>query len=407
MELNILLVILVILYFVDFKKYFVIYMAFAVWLSCFFSPKAGVFGSLSEVAVLFYLFKHKQICGNEVKVSNYPLLLCSVLLLLSYTCSNFFTGNLHYNAYIGKLILMLSNVYILWSIFEGNKQKYIRIFIRYSIIFAWIICIYGVFETITRTNPLVHLFEAANLYYEPFYITEIRFGLKRAQSVFMMHTTLACTCICIFGMLYCYYDEFLKKKSYLWLLLLLFFIAFTTGSRSGIIAMVLTLGIYFRSIGKKQLAGIVVATFVFVIFQSYFESILGSIQDTEQVGGSNTDMRTQQFLIAIDLFNNNPWFGNGLGATFSDAFYSKELLGAESLWIPCLIEQGVLGCIATGMFFIQCFVYCIRMKQKHLCFFVLAMVVMFSMTSVPQVNFTYIFIYLYVMANINKLTIKK
>lgn len=382
-------------------------MAFAVWLSCFFTPNIGVFTSLSEAAMIFYLYKYKQINGNGCKFRHYPFLLSFLLLFASYTCSNFFTGNPHYNKYIATVVIMLSNVYILWNIFEGNQQKYIRLFIKSSFIFAWVLCAYGVFETVTKTNPLVHFFDSANMYYEPFYITEIRFGLKRAQSVLLMHTTLAGIGICLFAMLYSFYDKHLKKASYLWLLILLVFTTFATGSRSGIIALVIAFGIYFKGIGQKQLIGIGVAVLIFIIFQSYFDTIFSSIQDTEKVGGSSTDMRAQQFLIALDLFNRNPWFGNGLGATFSDNFYTAELFGAESLWIPCLIDQGILGCVATGAFFIQCLVYCFKQKQKHLCFFVLSMIVLFSMTSVPQFNFTYIFIYLYVMANMNKLTIKK
>ena len=64
----------------------------------------------------------------------------------------------------------------------------------------------------------------------------------------------------------------------------------------------------------------------------YFETVIGSITQTDNISGSNTDMRTNQFDISLSYMYNSFWFGNGISYTFNIAkMYDKELYGAEVL----------------------------------------------------------------------------
>lgn len=62
----------------------------------------------------------------------------------------------------------------------------------YTNLLFWgaIIAFYTLFEAIIKSNPYIQLMNSMDIYTQHFYITEIRFGLKRCQALFSMHTTL-------------------------------------------------------------------------------------------------------------------------------------------------------------------------------------------------------------------------
>lgn len=391
------------LLFVDYKKYFVVIMALSVWLSCFFSSTENLFATFSMCALFLFFLKRKTILKN-VQVSQYPLKIFSLLYFSSLFLSNFFTGNVHNSAFVNRTLIQIIDVFIFWSIIESDYKKYLNLFMKASFYFAVILCLYAAYETITRTNPLVTTFASCGLYNSSWYSEEIRFGFKRAQSFLMMHTSLGGICIALFA-LFLSKNKFVRTTSIYEsvFIVILFFIALITGSRSVILSIFITLGISLSKVGSKQIMGFLALIVVFFLFQNYFDTIISSFQDTKAVSGSNSDMREGQFEIALASLVDHVWLGNGLTYTFSESFFTKELFGAESLWLPIIIEQGVLGVVAVGAFFVQCFYYCIKIRKLYLCFFVLAMLVLYSMTSVPQFNFSFTFIYLYIISCMDKI----
>lgn len=390
------------LLFIDYKKYFVVIMALSVWLSCFFSSTENLFATFSMCALFLFLFKGKKILRN-VQISQYPLKIFSILYFSSLFLSNFFTGNVHNSAFLNRTLIQIIDVFIFWCIIESNPKKYMNVFVKTSFYFAVILCLYAVYETITRTNPIVTTFASCGLYNSSWYSEEIRFGFKRAQSFLMMHTSLGGICIALFA-LFLSKNKLLQKTSIYEsvFVAILFFVALVTGSRSVILSIFITLGISLSKVGSKQIIGFLVLIVVFFVFQNYFDSIISSFQDTKAVTGSNSDMREGQFEIALASLVDHVWLGNGLTYTFSESFFTKELFGAESLWLPIIIEQGVWGVVSVGAFFVQCFYYCFKVKKLYLNFFVLAMLVLYSMTSVPQFNFSFTFIYLYMISCMDK-----
>lgn len=138
--------------------------------------------------------------------------------------------------------------------------------------------------------------------------------------------------------------------------------------------------------------------------EGYFQTIYSSIIDTTQVSGSNADMRTIQYEIASIFLNKALWFGNGLSYTWEYVlYYYKELYGAESLWIPIMIDQGVLGIFSYALFFINCSFFLLKNKQKRMLFFVIGFLTFNTLSSIPNVPIVFTMaIYLILMIEINK-----
>ena len=130
---------------------------------------------------------------------------------------------------------------------------------------------------------------------------------------------------------------------------------------------------------------------------AYLDKIILSFTDTESVGGSNTDMRSIQFELAALFMMQSPFLGNGISYTFeyvADKY--KEMCGAESLWIPIMIDFGILGITAIIVFIIQVGYYIKKYCEIRLLFFLLGILVFNSLSSIPAFSFTQLF-YLFVI----------
>ena len=68
----------------------------------------------------------------------------------------------------------------------------------------------------------------------------------------------------------------------------------------------------------------------------------------QEGGGSSVALRTVQFQIGFQMFEQNPLFGNGVGSItqmMSTSSKFEDLLGAESSWLKILPERGIIGAI--------------------------------------------------------------
>ncbi len=394
-----LFVILLIPLIFNFKRFFMIYLALDVWISCFFSPQFSVYNNLHLAIVPLFLWNYRKDI-HKVKFKKFPLTIPFILLFVSFTLSNFKTGNVHYAWYFSRIIGEILIVLMFWVAMEVSPQKSIKTFYKASLFFALGITVYSLFETATRSNPLVTLFSNMGLYNEPSIITEVRFGLKRSQSVFLMHTTFGTLCGVLFAMFFSAYSNIIlkSKRNLAILLLLLAFCTFATGTRSCIVGFGLILLSQFSNFNKTTVAMATVILLVLIFGGDYLDKILDSIFNTEAVQGSNSDMRDTQFAISAYYMMQNFWLGHGLQYTFTDVLpQNPQLLGAESLWFPTMIDLGMMGIIAYASFFIAMIIYALRHGRKMYVFFAIAELVVFSMTSVPQFAVTHTFFYLYMM----------
>ena len=67
----------------------------------------------------------------------------------------------------------------------------------------------------------------------------------------------------------------------------------------------------------------------------------------DDAGGSSTEMRMVQFSIALRFFLQSPLFGQGM--EFNPTLFYNEFYGGESVWLPLLANQGMVG--LTGYLF--------------------------------------------------------
>ena len=394
-----LFVILLIPLIFNFKRFFMIYLVLDVWISCFFSPQFSVYNNLHFAIVPLFLWYYRK-DFHKVKFKKFPLAIPFILLFVSFTLSNFKTGNVHYAWYFSRIIDEILIVLMFWVAMEVSPQKSIKTFYKASLFFALGITVYSLFETATRSNPLVTDFSNMGLYNEPSIITEVRFGLKRSQSVFLMHTTFGTLCGVLFAMFFSAYSNIIlkSKRNLAILLLLLAFCTFATGTRSCIVGFGLILLSQFSNFNKTTVAMATVILLVLIFGGDYLDKIIDSIFNTEAVQGSNSDMRDTQFAISAYYMMQNFWLGHGLQYTFTDVLpQNPQLMGAESLWFPTMIDLGMMGIIAYASFFIAMIIYALRHGRKMYVFFAIAELVVFSMTSVPQFAVTHTFFYLYMM----------
>ncbi len=115
------------------------------------------------------------------------------------------------------------------------------------------------------------------------------------------------------------------------------------------------------------------------------------------VGGSNLEMRLDQFAAAFELMFQSPLFG--LGPSFRDVIDNNlvdRLLGGESIWLQAVPQMGILGVVAYVVQVIY-FIVIIpkRFKSRQIFFVSLAYWLTYTITSIPGFNHMLFFIFIF------------
>lgn len=397
---------------VNFNKYFLVLIVTSVWLKNFrvmegipFLGQLNIGDVLSLVALSLFLVRRYR-----TKILSFPAKIPVLLLISSVLISNYFATVKHIIPIVSDF-LNYSNLIIFWVVINENKSRNISLFWRSAIAFALLIGTYALFETITRSNLYIQLMNSIDAYSYESFVKEIRFGMKRSQGIFSMHTTNGAVCLYL-----CFTLLYLKLKTNLLdgnrkavvAIVLMFFTTLATGARSAILG----LGISMLFVVPKNFFNrrtiMVLSLFfiIYILFHSYINDIYMSFIDTDRVNGSSSDMRERQFEIAMLFFIRSMWFGNGLAYTWSDVRTQyEELYGAESLWFPVAIDQGILGIVAHLFFYFFCIWYVIKKQQFDLVYFILGMFAFNTLSSIPNVHFSSILFYILLLTESKSLTI--
>lgn len=349
--------------------------------------------SLSLFLGLIVLFKWMIASQRKWKVFSTSVFLCPVLVLgFSYLISNHYGRSPHLPSAITNT-MQLFFVFVLID-YLGRFTYLKKYALKVVIVMAAVLSVNGLIETLTHYNIILNLAIATGLYpSDTPIITEIRYGLKRAQSAFGMHTSwggyafIVC-CFLLYLKKYC--NITFKYANYL--IILLGMNIFFTGARSAFLGFAIALLAFVdvKDLKSKKIWGLIL--FVIAIsplFIGYFGDIVSSFTDTEKVNGSNADMRQTQFDICFYYLTQSPWIGNGIAFTWEYVLpQNKDLLGAESLWIPVLIDQGILGAVAVSSMFVACMIYLIKHNAIRYTIVVLGFLVFNSMSSIPNISIT-------------------
>lgn len=366
-----------------FKKTFIIVVVLASWLMHFsLLPNASLFQIISILTVIFFFIDKGSFRFSNGFFFTTPILLLSI----SYLITTIFSGGKFHLFYVVASICTLSYLYIFWDIAKKDKEC-LKLFAYCTLVYGVFIGVYALVETLFQFNPIVEYFVTNNLYRQDFIIDQIRFGFKRSQSIFSMHTTSGAVCITIAATLFYlkyYTDIFKRNRIILSILLLLSLGVFFTGARSAIIGYVLVLFSFFPLFKKENLKYVIIVMFLFFVGGHYFMTIIDSILDTQSVGGSDADMRFDQFTIGQYFLQKSPWIGNGVLFT-SDVAIPKfpELLGAESIWLPVMMDYGLLGIISHVLLIIYGIMFCVKKKRPWLSMYIIGFATFFTLSSIP------------------------
>lgn len=338
---------------------------------------------------------------KEIRI--YPLFTGSVLIVISLFLCNAFGDEVH----TPNAIMNAVNVLVLFVLYDVARRMTMgraRWALNAIIIFAIVVIVNGLVETFAGTNILLDTFMNIGLYEEDTKtIMGERFGLKRAQSIFGMHTSLAGYAVPPLAFLLYLRQKTSMKLSAISVAVIIGLGAMVlfTGARSGIIGMAISL---LCVVDKKLIKGqyiiiaVLIAIFILPFVSEYFETIIASIQDTEKVGGSNTSMREEQLNISLYYMSKHPWFGNGIAYTWRiSTQFSEELFGAESMWFPVMIDRGLFGVFALAYLCVSLTLYVYRSRIKKFTFLVLGFFVFNTMSSIPDVPWMYMATYVFLM----------
>ena len=356
--------------------------------------------SLGDVLVIVVLLLY-PLHFRFKDVKKYPFHICTLFFCIAFFCSNFWGYEKHWFLSIVKILTIYVFPSILWVCIEDKKS--LSIYLKSVLIFSVVLVFYAFFELITNTNPLlVYLNGNAELMDTVTISFQERFGFKRLQSFLPLFGAFGYTIgsfLLIVLYVYLYKRDLMRNQMWLFLLPFMLFCVFLTGTRSVYVSFLVgcfllyNYFIRYRSLIFSAIPFVLVGVLFFL--GPFFSEVLNSFTDTQNVGGSNTDMRLEQFSIASYYFLQSPLFGNGPTFTFTVArFFDDALLGAESIWFVLLIDYGLLGCVAFLFSILYPCYYLIDRGKGLLIFVVFMFFINKSLSSVPGISEGYFFIYL-------------
>lgn len=350
----ILFIVLLCLLIRDFAKTTILVAALACWLSLFVDPLDSVdnlYLTLSLLISLLGILKYHKQFGKL------PFLWCGIPVLLSYSI----TKNVH--GFHSKQYLVLIARYVFPCILYCvlNCRERVSLYVKYASTFLLLAVAYCFIEESISANPIMHWCENNQSSFTWLIDrTESRFGVKRAQSFFADVVPFGISAAYTFILLFIFQrdrNQIMQKKWRRILLVLLPICVFMTGTRSVIMCFLLASVslLTVTTIKRYRFQLLIFALFIALFMGSYLGSIYDSIfVDSAELGGSSSDMREGQWDIAFFYMAQDFWVGNGIGFTGNLLAQGgvAGLFGAEGMWLPIMMDTGMLGVIGVFISFI-------------------------------------------------------
>ena len=375
----------------NYEKTAILIAALACWLSLFKDPLNSVnnlYLTFSLIIFVWGIFKY----GRQLK--NAPFLWCIVPVLVSYVC----TMSAH-GIYLKQFLVLVAQFLfpcVLYCVI--NSQNRVNQFVKYISGLLILATLYCLVEESISANPIMHWCE--NNMDSFTWLTdrkEFRFGVKRAQSFFADVAAFGVSCIYAFIVLFTLMRDNEKVMKAKWRKLLIFLLplcVFLTGTRSIIICFLMAcVSLLTLQTVRKYFFQIVAVAFIIMLFMvPYFLSIYSSIfVDSTELGGSSSDMREVQWDIALLYMAQNFWVGNGIHFTGSLLNEGGEagLFGAEGMWLPIMMDRGMIGVISTLVAFLIGLIVIIRRKQYRFIWIWVSFLVMKTITTGVGIEPTY------------------
>lgn len=297
-------------------------------------------------------------------LSTYPksLFLTSFLMALSFLLTTIFNDWYHVEIVMANLLTQLIFPILYWCVLDDT------ITIKYSIkclsTISWVAIVVVIPELLLSHNYITDIINKIFITTDFVIDSEgMRYGVKRTNSIFSYFSTFGVFC-CLSSFIVWVLVTKLKyeKKKYVYLMFLLPFCAFTTGSRAIFLALFcILLGLFTsKRIIKTNVFKLFIVTCI--VLSPYVVDYLFTIVDsiinssgTSSVEGSNSDLRMMQWNICLPYFSQSPIWGNGRLFIWEYVAYNNPmLLGAESLWFSLLVDYGLMGALTYILMIAAC-----------------------------------------------------
>lgn len=395
----------------DFKKSFMIYLCYKLFLvtniTLISIPGIPIL-SLDVFMTLLYIFIY-LINGKKYQCAHYPFPLFAAfsILTISYFLSAVFSVA-GFGSEMSALIKSISQeillIWLIWEIVEDEKD-FQFIFKGLTIIF-FISCIYGLVECLIQQNPLVQYeatlnrdsskviswtYDTASRGYRIQSIFEHPIGAGINWSIYFISTLW----------LWINQKKYVNIFSIITAILCVPCIILTR--MRGPLLFCIIFAMCLINIKKKKFYGVLVlGVLILFVFRSLFQNniniILSFFDKAAQssVGGSSMEMRLSQFDNAFQILAMKPLFGFGQKYQgYLEASLIHGLYGGESVWLQTIVSYGFLGLFAVVFYYFNILITLPnRFKLKGIGFLALAYIITFSATSVPGMQI-YLFYFFY------------
>lgn len=338
---------------------------------------------------------------NSFKWSQFPLkkqFLCLfVVVLFSISYSRF-----PISSTLPWVIDLLSSYLIVVLYYNQIKSKDDVLF-SLKVFFAliWVFVIYGVFEYIIQSNPVMEYVESfiPEEWGGTLYITEdIRYSSVRCQSLMTICISWGGLCCLATGVLFYVRDSlFPNRKLFFWLLLgLLILCVYSSGTRSSYVYLVIVLiGSFTGTRGAKNKVFFIFVgcLAVYYLSSSIYDIYLSMTSAGSDISGSNSDMRMMQWYATLATISESPVIGLGCKGVIVGQKLNSEILGAESVWFQILLSYGFIGMFMQAYLYYGCiraiFVNSENSKKIQSILFVLGWIAFSSISSSPGLTEPY------------------
>lgn len=350
-----------------------------------------------NIICLVFLFTHAKDIIQHLRTNKYPLIVGTILCLLSTIISSIFAkGNPHWGTTISQSLSMYL-MPILFFYYVDTEEDLNRI-----------LKIIGIIVLGTAFLAMIDIITGQCVYND--FISSIlgrdygwnrsgeyRFGsIQRLQTFFTQPITYGFFCVTTLS----FYLFFFYKEQNLFnidiphlgiLILILIAGCFLSASRSAIVPLLLCLAFYYRKIIFTP-GGLLAIPIILLIFYfsaaDYLWQIYDAIVNSDEVAmGSTADMRESQWEIALAYWKQSPIIGMGNHAIMD---YVKEemeenMYGAESIWFSLLVDYGIFGCISYLALYLESFL-CMKEYKLEILMFLGIQLLVHSLTTTPGMN---------------------
>lgn len=363
---------------IDFKKTVLVWVP----ISLLFNPRVCVLYQppvtaltvavdLSLVMMFFFLKRKKEGSGSGYNNDTYFFAPAVKIMVVSYVLSSLFS-EIPYSSSFNKIIKQLIDCFgIIYILFKClNTKEDIILFIKALILSSLIFTINGICEGIIKINPIGTLIYLntpdtedmmSRSFYSPFAEGNLRFGMTRCFSVFALHLQFGFACCVALYLILILQKErvqllrIINNSNYIYIPIIALLgtgIIFSNSKGPMICGAIIILSRYkFKDLFNiwtimPLIIGIIL---VEIYLPDYFNNFFSLFDSdlAEEGKGSSVALRERQFQVALSLFERNPLFGCGINAAgYFQSNGFEDLLGAESIWLKILPDQGIFGVIS-------------------------------------------------------------